>query len=76
MEKFVDLFSDLEEQWRIVDTSGVSVRGRFGHSASYDYLTNAVYIYGGYTLGGLADDLLIFGIGLNKWYVSDRINPF
>lgn len=34
-------------EWQVVETRGFPVKGGFGHSAAYDYLTNLIYVYGG-----------------------------
>ncbi|XP_023034074.1 attractin-like protein 1 isoform X2 [Drosophila willistoni] len=34
-------------EWRIVQTSGYVVKGGYGHSSAYDFLTEKVYVYGG-----------------------------
>ena len=34
-------------EWRIVNTQGYPVKGGYGHSASYDQLTEKIYVYGG-----------------------------
>ncbi|XP_012260217.2 attractin-like protein 1 isoform X2 [Athalia rosae] len=35
-------------EWQVVETSGYPVKGGYGHSSSYDPLTNSIYVYGGY----------------------------
>lgn len=34
-------------EWRIVTTNGFPVKGGYGHSSSYDELTEKIYVYGG-----------------------------
>lgn len=34
-------------EWRVVTTRGYPVKGGYGHSASYDPLTELIYVYGG-----------------------------
>lgn len=34
-------------EWKIVQTRGFPVKGGYGHSASYDKLTEKIYVYGG-----------------------------
>ncbi|XP_039958409.1 attractin-like protein 1 [Bactrocera tryoni] len=34
-------------EWKIIETYGYVVKGGFGHSAAFDYLTEKVYVYGG-----------------------------
>lgn len=34
-------------EWKIVQTNGFPVKGGYGHTASYDLLTNKIYVYGG-----------------------------
>uniref|UniRef100_A0A1B0BSW5 CUB domain-containing protein n=1 Tax=Glossina palpalis gambiensis TaxID=67801 RepID=A0A1B0BSW5_9MUSC len=34
-------------EWKIVDTYGFVVKGGFGHSAAYDFLSEKIYVYGG-----------------------------
>lgn len=34
-------------EWKVVSTSGFPVKGGYGHSASYDFLTDKIYVYGG-----------------------------
>lgn len=34
-------------EWRIVPTTGFPVKGGYGHSASYDFFTEKIYVYGG-----------------------------
>lgn len=34
-------------EWKIADTFGFPVKGGYGHSASYDFLTEKIYVYGG-----------------------------
>lgn len=41
-------------EWKIIETSGYVVKGTFGHSATYDHLTEQIYVYGGMT--SLSDD--------------------
>ena len=37
--------------WSIEVTSGVHVKGRYGHSSVYDEHSNSVFVYGGYHIG-------------------------
>lgn len=34
-------------EWKIVQTRGFPVKGGYGHTASYDILTDKIYVYGG-----------------------------
>lgn len=34
-------------EWKIVNTKGFPIKGGYGHSASYDWLTERIYVYGG-----------------------------
>ncbi|XP_017143549.1 attractin-like protein 1 [Drosophila miranda] len=43
----VQEFNFGSREWRIVQTSGFVVKGGYGHSAAYDFLTEKVYVYGG-----------------------------
>ena len=68
-------FIDFEE-WNVVQTNGALMKGRFGHSASYDHKTNIVFIYGGYVLGKLTSDLLFYDVGKSKWYVKETLSKW
>ncbi|KAH8291888.1 hypothetical protein KR054_001951 [Drosophila jambulina] len=43
----VQEFNFGSREWRIIPTTGYVVKGGYGHSAAYDFLTEKVYIYGG-----------------------------
>lgn len=43
----VQEYNFVTREWRIVDTKGFPVKGGYGHSASYDPLTEKIYVYGG-----------------------------
>lgn len=35
-------------EWRLLNTSGAVVKGRYGHVSVYDDVTNSTFIYAGY----------------------------
>ena len=37
--------------WNIVDTKGQPVGGGYGHSSTWDPLTQKIYVFGGYRVG-------------------------
>lgn len=43
----VQEFNFLTREWKIVQTRGFPVKGGYGHSASYDSLTEKIYVHGG-----------------------------
>ena len=43
--------------------------GRYGHTASYDWFTDSVYIAGGNQKRLLSADLLVFEVLTAKWYI-------
>lgn len=46
-------------QWKLIKTTGASVKGGFGHSSTYDHLTRLIYVFGGYHSLNFADNLLV-----------------
>lgn len=53
-------------EWKIVETNGYPVKGGYGHSASYDELTEKIYVYGGIISESESQQLLS-----NKLYSYD-----
>ncbi|XP_055714873.1 attractin [Phlebotomus papatasi] len=45
-------------EWKIVNTRGFPVKGGYGHSASYDWLTEKIYVYGGIVSESESNQLL------------------
>lgn len=43
----VQEYSFATREWKIVQTVGFPVKGGYGHSASYDTLSEKIYVYGG-----------------------------
>ncbi|XP_017848030.1 attractin-like protein 1 isoform X2 [Drosophila busckii] len=43
----VQEFNFATREWKLLQTSGYVVKGGYGHSAAYDFLTEKVYVYGG-----------------------------
>lgn len=54
----VQEFNFATREWRILETYGYVVKGGFGHSASYDHLTQKVYVYGGIVSENESNQLL------------------
>lgn len=78
VQKF-DLLNQVKKSWSEVETKGAIVNGRSGHSATYDHVTNTVYIIGGYILRSrngfnVGQDLLMFKVADEKWVVG-RMAP-
>lgn len=53
-------------EWRVVTTNGFPVKGGYGHSASYDELTEKIYVHGGIISESESQQLLS-----NKLYSYD-----
>lgn len=50
--------SDTNE-WKLVKTTGASVKGGFGHTSTYDHITRFIYVFGGYHSSSFADNVLV-----------------
>ena len=62
----------MEQEWEVVPTKGVQVRGGYGHSSVYDEERKRIYVHGGYKLKAitqhiLSDDLLVYNPANQHW---------
>lgn len=46
-------------EWKLVKTTGASVKGGFGHTSTYDHITRLIYVFGGYHSSSFADNVLV-----------------
>nr|XP_027202331.1 attractin-like protein 1 [Dermatophagoides pteronyssinus] len=46
-------------EWKLVKTTGASVKGGFGHTSTYDHITRFIYVFGGYHSSSFADNVLV-----------------
>lgn len=62
-------FSLDKKTWTIVDTKGALIKGRSGHTATYDSVSNTVFIFGGYASSAITEDneLLLFNVAEESW---------
>ena len=51
MHYFTPNMFSATSNWTVVDTTGVHVRGRYGHSSVYQNSTDSVFVFGGYRNG-------------------------
>ncbi|UYV73510.1 ATRN [Cordylochernes scorpioides] len=54
-------------QWELVATRGAIVKGGYGHSSTYDRVTQRIYVYGGYHSTGTEAALTDFIYAYNPW---------
>lgn len=48
-----------KREWRLVKTTGASVKGGYGHSSTYDHITRIIYVFGGFHSVSFADSILV-----------------
>lgn len=49
----------MTKSWNLPETRGALVKGGYGHSSIYDYVTKLIYVFGGYHSLGASDTLLV-----------------
>ena len=58
----------VKKTWTTIKAKGAIITGRTGHSATYDQVTNKVFIFGGFTAKYTIDsDLFIFDVAEETW---------
>uniref|UniRef100_A0A7M5WL61 Laminin EGF-like domain-containing protein n=2 Tax=Clytia hemisphaerica TaxID=252671 RepID=A0A7M5WL61_9CNID len=64
--------SQNKKTWTIVDTKGALIKGRSGHTATYDSVSNTVFIFGGYASSAITEDneLLLFNVAEESWSIG------
>ena len=55
------------DSWSLVETKGAIVKGRFGHTATYDSKSGVVFVYGGFYHKNPDGDLYMFHVDTKKW---------
>ena len=52
-----------------MNAKGALIKGRSGHTATYDSVSNTVFIFGGYASSALVgdDELLLFNVADESW---------
>ena len=61
-----------KKTWETIIPKGAILKGRTGHSATYDKGTNKIFVFGGFTSAYAMItefDLIIFDVAKESWYV-------
>lgn len=61
-------------RWHMMATAGTGFIARTGHAGVYLSLFDCLYLFGGFTLNNVLDDLVVFNFSTSKWktVVNDK----
>lgn len=65
-----------DNRWYNLSHSSQNFTARFGHSGSYIKNVNCIYVYGGFNLNHVLDDIVIYCLDNSTWDIAIKTNPW